>query len=146
MPLIDRLQSSFLTFHQRVYTSSGGRVGHRLIGVPTLLLHTKGRKSGLARTAALVYAVDSAGNYVVVASNGGSDVPPGWLANVRAEPHVAVQVARRRMAATASVVSRGDDDYEGLWRAVNDNNHGRYDRYQQQTDRPIALVRLSPSS
>jgi deazaflavin-dependent oxidoreductase (nitroreductase family) len=143
--LVDRLQSSFLTFHQWIYTASGGRIGHRLIGVPTLLLHTKGRKSGLARTAALVYAVDPDGNYVVVASNGGSDVPPGWLANLRADPHVAVQVATRRMGVTASVVSRGDDDYEALWRAVNDNNHGRYDGYQQKTNRPIPLVRLSPS-
>ncbi|MGA2521076.1 MAG: nitroreductase family deazaflavin-dependent oxidoreductase [Acidimicrobiales bacterium] len=141
---LDRLQSGFLVFHQWVYEASGGRVGHRLIGVPTLLLHTTGAKTGQPRTAALVYAMDGA-DYVVVASNGGADTPPGWLANVRAAPEVSVQVATRRLSVTASVLVPGDEDYASLWRLVNDNNHGRYDAYQAKTQRPIALVRLSPA-
>ncbi len=143
--LTDRLQSGFLVVHQRVYEASGGRIGHRLIGVPTLLLHTTGRKTGLPRTAALVYAVDG-GDYVVVASNGGSDAAPGWLANVRAAPDVSVRVATRRLPARASVVVPGDGDYARLWRLVNDNNHKRYDAYQAKTARPIPLVRLSPTA
>jgi hypothetical protein len=31
-----------------------------------------------------------------------------------------------------------------LWRAVNEVNRGRYDRYQAKTSRPIPLVRLMP--
>src|SRR5439155_26077091 len=98
------------------------------------------------RTASLVYARDGDG-YVVTASNGGADRPPGWLHNVSAKPEVEVQIGRKRFPATARVVDKGDDpDYERLWRLVNATNHGRYDRYQTKTRRPIALVVLTPSA
>jgi deazaflavin-dependent oxidoreductase (nitroreductase family) len=65
-------------------------VGQRLIGVPCLLLRTTGRKSGTVRTSALVYARDGE-DYLLVASNGGADRPPGWLFNIQAEPKVEIQ-------------------------------------------------------
>ena len=114
-----------------------------MIGVPTLLLRTTGRRSATQRTNALVYARD--GNaYVLVASNGGDDSPPGWLFNVRAKPEVEIQVAKTKMAGTARVLEPGDQDYERLWRLVNDNNHNRYDGYQSKTSRPIPLIVVSP--
>ncbi len=39
----------------------------------------------------------------------------------------------------------GDEDYDRLWRLVNDNNHDRYDAYQRMTSRPIPLVVVTPS-
>jgi F420H(2)-dependent quinone reductase len=138
------MQGQFLKLHQLLYERSDGRVGHRMIGVPTLLLRSTGRRSGAQRCNALVYAPDGA-DYVLVASNGGSDRAPGWLFNVRDRPAVEVQVARRRNPGTARVVERGDGDYERLWRLVNDNNHGRYDAYQAGTARAIALVVVSPA-
>src|SRR5439155_389991 len=80
------------------------------------------------------------GRYAVVASNGGADQPPGWLHNVQAQPKVEVQLGRTTQPATASVVERGDADYERLWRLVNANNGNRYDAYQRRTDRPIPIV------
>lgn len=133
-----------LHLHQAVYDLSDGRVGHHLLGVPCLLLRTTGRRTGRSRTSALVYARDGE-DYVVVASLGGSDDPPAWLHNVRAEPHVGVQVGRRRFPATATVVERGEADYARLWRLVNEVNRGRYDSYQAKTSRPIPLVRLTPA-
>ena len=41
-----------LKVHQLVYERSGGLVGHRLLGMPTLLLRTTGRRSGQTRTSA----------------------------------------------------------------------------------------------
>jgi deazaflavin-dependent oxidoreductase (nitroreductase family) len=139
------LQSGFLRLHQTVYVGTGGLVGHRMIGVPSLLMRSVGRKTGEARTAALVYAKDG-DSFVVVASNGGADRPPGWLHNVKAEPNVDVQVARRRTKATAEVLTPEHADYERLWKLVNVTNHQRYDSYQAKTARPIALVRLTPTS
>jgi F420H(2)-dependent quinone reductase len=133
-----------LTVHQWIYSRSGGRIGHRLIGVPCLLLRTTGRKSGAVRTSALVYAQDGA-SYVVVASNGGADRPPGWLFNIQAEPRVEIQVGTVTQSATASVVKVTEDEYPRLWKAVNDNNHGRYDGYQAKTSRPIPVVVLTPA-
>jgi len=139
------LQSAFLRFHQGLYVGTGGRIGHRLIGVPSLLLRSVGRKSGAPRTAALVYAKDGE-SFVVVASNGGADRPPGWLHNVRAQANVEVQFGRRSAAATAEVLTPEHADYDRLWKLVNATNHQRYDSYQAKTTRPIALVRLTPTS
>jgi deazaflavin-dependent oxidoreductase (nitroreductase family) len=133
-----------LTLHQRLYERTGGLIGHRLIGVPSALLRTTGRHTGQPRTSALVYARDG-GDYLVVASNGGSDRPPGWLFNIEAKPEVEMQVARTQFAARARVVSANDPEYPRLWDAVNSNNHGRYRRYQTKTDRKIPVVVITPS-
>jgi deazaflavin-dependent oxidoreductase (nitroreductase family) len=143
--LADTLQGPILRLHQMLYERSDGRVGHRMVGVPTLLLRCTGRRTGEERCNALVYAQDGP-NYVLVASNGGSDDPPGWLFNVREKPEAEIQIERRRIPVTARVLERGDADYDRLWRLVNDNNHARYDAYQTQTARPIPLVLASPVS
>jgi deazaflavin-dependent oxidoreductase (nitroreductase family) len=135
---------NLLSVHSRVYSGTGGRIGHRLIGVPCLLLRTTGRKTGQPRTVALVYARDGA-RYLVVASNNGSDHPPGWFFNLREQPAVEIQVGRSRQPAAAAVVMPGDPDYPRLWQAVNDNNHGRYHGYQAKTARPIPVVVLTPA-
>jgi F420H(2)-dependent quinone reductase len=135
---------SVLSVHQWLYSRSGGRIGHRLIGVPALLLRTTGRKSGMVRTSALVYAKDG-DSYLLVASNGGADRPPGWLFNIQAQPKVEIQVARCTTSATATVVKAGDPGYPRLWKAVNDNNHGRYGGYQAKTSRPIPVVVVTPT-
>src|SRR6202011_1145685 len=103
--------SAVLRLHQKLYVRSNGRVGHRMVGVPTLLLRTTGRRSGATRTNALVYARDGQ-VYLVVASNGGADRPPAWLHNLRAKPEVEIQVARERRTATARIVEPTDPDYE----------------------------------
>jgi deazaflavin-dependent oxidoreductase (nitroreductase family) len=133
-----------LRVHQAIYEATDGRVGHGTIGVPTLLLHTTGRRSGRTRTNALVYARDG-DDYLVVASKGGDPTAPGWLHNVRANPEVEVQVRRNRRRGTARVVERTDPDYDRLWRIVNENNRDRYTAYQEKTDRPIPVVVVSPS-
>ncbi len=143
MSLTSALQGPMLRLHQLLYERSDGRVGQGMIGVPTLLLRTTGRRSGARRCNALVYAMDSA-DYVVVASNGGAASSPGWLFNLRAKPAVELQVARKRLPATARVLEPGDEHYSRLWQLVNENNHGRYDAYQAGTARPIPLVVLSP--
>jgi F420H(2)-dependent quinone reductase len=134
-----------LKVHERLYKATDGRVGHKMIGVPTLLLRTTGRKSGQTRTNALVYAKDGA-DLLVVASNGGSDRPPAWLFNLEANPDVEVQVGRERQKATARALRPGDPDYERLWKIVNENNKDRYTAYQKQTDRPIPVVALTPGA
>ncbi len=143
MRVAAQLQQSSLRFHAWAYQRTGGRLGHHLIGVPTLLLETIGRRSGTRRTNALVYAKDGA-SYVVVASKGGADQPPAWLLNLRAQPQVEIQVARTRMRAQAAIVEQGDPDYERLWRLVNDHNHDRYHGYQTKTQRPIPMVVVTP--
>jgi deazaflavin-dependent oxidoreductase (nitroreductase family) len=143
MPLANRLYVGALRAHQFLYERSGGLVGHRLLGVPTLLLRTTGRRSGRTRTNALVYA-DEGDRYLVVPSNGGADRPPAWLLNLETEPRIEIQIGRDRRPATAAIVGADDRDFERLWELVNDNNRGRYEAYQGLTTRPIPVVALTP--
>lgn len=138
------LQEIGLRLHQAVYVRSDGRIGHRTIGVPSLLLRSRGRRTGTNRTNALIYARDGH-EYVLVASNHGRDRQPAWLLNLEAEPHVEVQVARIRFPAVSRIVRPSDPDYVRLWRLANAANHARYDAYQSKTSRPILLVVLTPS-
>jgi len=143
MGLAETITGQVLKLHQQLYVRSDGRVGHKMIGVPTLLLRSKGRRSGRTRTNALVYARDG-GDYLLVASNGGADKPPAWLHNVRADPSVEVQVGRERRPASARIVEPGNPDYDRLWRAVNENNRDRYAAYQKMTSRPIPVIAVTP--
>lgn len=133
-----------LRIHEELYKRSDGRIGHRTIGVPTLLLRTTGRRSGATRTNALVYARDG-DDYLVVASNGGADRPPGWLHNVRAKPEVEIQIVRDRRPGTARIIEPSDPSYDRLWKVVNANNRDRYTAYQKKTTRPIPVIAITPS-
>src|SRR2546423_15707093 len=115
MPMrrFDRVVGSrLLALHQRLYELSGGRFGHGLGHVRTLLLRTAGRKSGQRRTAALLYLRDGE-RFVVVGSKGGSDTPPAWLLNLQDDPDVEVQVGTRRFPARARVATAAEQ--QRLW-------------------------------
>jgi F420H(2)-dependent quinone reductase len=142
--LTDRLTHTVLLVHGRIYARTGGRVGHRLLGVPCLLLHTVGARSGAVRTNSLAYAMDGRA-YVVVASSGGSPRNPSWYHNVRANPAVVAQIGIKRVPVTARVVLPDDADYERLWNLVNLNNKQRYAAYQRLTTRSIPIVVLDPA-
>ena len=138
------LTSQVLRVHEKLYVASDGRIGHKMLGVPTLLLHTTGRRSGVTRTNGLVYAQDG-DDYLVVPSNGGADRAPAWLHNLQADPSVEIQIGRERRPATARVVDTTDPEHQRLWQIVNQNNRDRYTAYQQQTARPIPVVALTPT-
>jgi F420H(2)-dependent quinone reductase len=136
--------SQVLRVHEKLYVASNGRVGHKVLGVPALLLRTTGRRSGVTRTNGLVYARDGA-DFLVVPSNGGADRAPAWLHNLQADPAVEVQIGRERRPAAARVINASDPDFDRLWTIVNDNNRGRYRAYQEKTARPIPVVAITPS-
>ena len=127
-----------LGLHQSIYVLTGGRLGHRLGRVRTLLLRTRGRKSGRQRTAALLYHVDG-DRFVVVGSKGGSDTAPDWLLNLQADPDVEVQVGTERFPARARIATAAE--HRRLW-PVMTALWSDYDRYQAQTSRRIPLVIL----
>ena len=131
-----------LRAHAFVYEHTDGLIGHRVLGVPCLMLRTTGRKTGQTRTNSLVYAEDG-DRYLVVASKGGAPKAPAWLLNLRAKPEVQVQIGRTRFQATGTEIGPDDPDYARLWKLVNDNNGNRYDAYQKKTTRPIPVVALS---
>jgi F420H(2)-dependent quinone reductase len=147
-----RFVDPYLRLHRYIYERTDGRVGKHSNRVPALLLTTTGRRSGERRTVGLTYCRDR-GDYVVVASNGGSDRPPGWLLNLESDPSVRLRVGRNVLAATARVADAVERAQ--LWPLVNRTNRGmsrlfhrgvsgRYDVYQHHTERELAVVILMP--
>ncbi|OBJ36130.1 nitroreductase [Mycolicibacterium mucogenicum] len=145
MPLWEKyLGLPLLKMHDRIYQKTEGRIGHQFPGVPpSLLLHTVGAKTGLARTTSLTYAKDGDA-YLVVASKGGEPTAPGWYFNLKAKPEIEINVGTKRIPVTARVVGKDDPDYARLWQVVNKNNANRYAGYQKRTTRPIPVVALTP--
>jgi F420H(2)-dependent quinone reductase len=148
MPLPSWLEQDVLPrvfrIHDAVYQKTNGWIGHRTLGVPSLLLHTVGAKTGTARTTSLSYARDG-GNYLIVASKGGYPKAPGWYHNLKAHPSVEINVGSKRFGVTAKPVLPDDPDYARLWQIVNKNNSNRYVAYQKKTSRPIPVVVLKPA-
>jgi deazaflavin-dependent oxidoreductase (nitroreductase family) len=141
---LEKIGIRLLRMHDLIYKKSGGRIGHHIPGAPpSLLLHTTGAKTGIARSNTLTYAEDG-GKYYIVASLGGAPKAPGWYHNLKANPQVEINVGPRRLAATARPILPEDPDYARLWRLVNDNNSGQYDAYQKRTTRAIPIVELTP--
>jgi F420H(2)-dependent quinone reductase len=141
--LEEKVLPPVLRVHDAVYRGTNGWIGHRTLGIPSLLLHTVGAKTGKQRTTSLTYARDGA-DYLIVASKGGDPKAPGWYHNLKAKPDVEINVGPKRFGVTARPVQPGDPDYERLWRIVNKNNSNRYAEYQKKTSRPIPVVVLTP--
>lgn len=127
--------------HIRDYVDSNGEKGHRWRGYPTLLLTTRGRKTGLQRRTALIYGTDDQ-DFIIVASNGGSAAHPLWYLNLAEEPHVEVQVGAEIFAARALEVN--GQEKERLW-LVMAGIFPTYDRYRvtaAKRGRDIPLIVL----
>jgi deazaflavin-dependent oxidoreductase (nitroreductase family) len=124
--------------HIRRYMESDGKAGHRWSGVHTLLLTTRGRRSGKLRRTALIYGRDG-DRYLVVASSGGAKHHPAWYLNLTENPEVEVQVGPDRFAARAHTAS--GEEKARLWGTMA-SIWPEYDRYQARTERDIPLVVL----
>jgi deazaflavin-dependent oxidoreductase (nitroreductase family) len=108
--------------------------------LPTLLLTTKGRKSGEPRALPLIYGRHGDA-YVVIASKGGMPEHPLWFRNLEAEPACELQVAARHLRARARVA--GGAERERLWKQMAEI-YPPYLDYQKATKRTIPVVVLDP--
>ncbi|MEV0025758.1 nitroreductase family deazaflavin-dependent oxidoreductase [Streptomyces atroolivaceus] len=121
-----------------LYESSGGTKGTTQLGVPCLLLDYVGRRSGAVRRTVLMYGRDG-DDYLIVASNGGSDHHPLWYLNLLAGPAVDVRVGTERFPALAETLSA--EEKERVWPHLVEV-FPRYAQYRAGTDRDIPVVRL----
>jgi deazaflavin-dependent oxidoreductase (nitroreductase family) len=139
-PEVHDSPSSWVASHIRTYVDSDGEKGHTWQGVPTLLLTTRGRKSGKLRRTALIYGIDGGTDgdrYVVVASKGGAEHHPSWYLNLSANAEVQVQVGADKFTGRARDATA--EEKPRLWRMMN-GVWPDYDNYQTKTDRQIPVV------
>ena len=129
--------------HIKEYVKTDGKKGHDWNGVPTLLLTTRGRKSGKLRRTALIYGRDGK-NYLIVASHGGAPRHPQWYLNLVENPAVQLQVGAEKFAAKARTAT--PKEKPRLWKLMSEL-FPRYDLYKEEAakaKRVIPLVILEP--
>jgi deazaflavin-dependent oxidoreductase (nitroreductase family) len=108
--------------------------------LPTLLLTTRGRKSGESRALPLIYGTAGA-SYVVIASKGGMPTHPLWYRNLEADPACELNVGAQQLRAKARVAE--GEEREQLWKQMAEV-YPPYLDYQKATDRTIPVVVLDP--
>ena len=134
--------------HIRAYVESGGAKGYKYNGYDTLLLTTRGRKTGKLRHTALIYGRDG-DRYVLVASNGGTLHNPLWYLNLLEEPQVQVQVGKDIFSARARPATA--EEKPALWQMMV-RIFSQYEGYQRKAKRDIPVIiveridELEPSS
>lgn len=131
----------------REFRENAGRVGHPFTGLPMILVHHVGARSGTERVTPLRW-FDDDGRYVLVAANAGAPRSPAWYHNLMAHPDVVVEVADGRGGVETRRVHAGElsgAERDRIWTWIKDNNGGFGD-YEQRTDRVIPLVALTPGA
>jgi deazaflavin-dependent oxidoreductase (nitroreductase family) len=128
--------------YRNVLRTTKGKVGGKLLGLPTLDLVTTGRKSGQVRHSMLTAPVIDGDRIVLVASYGGSPGHPHWFLNLRDNPDVTIYFRgeERRMRARVA----NPDERAALWPRVTAKAKN-YADYQTKTAREIPLVILEPA-
>jgi deazaflavin-dependent oxidoreductase (nitroreductase family) len=126
--------------HVERYRATAGEEGHDWQGTQTLLLTTTGRNSGEPRTTPLIYG-RRGDDYLVVASQGGSDIAPNWYRNIEQHPEVELQVKDKQFKARGRAAT--PEEKPELWKTMT-AEWPAYDEYQERTDREIPVVVLEP--
>jgi deazaflavin-dependent oxidoreductase (nitroreductase family) len=110
-------------------------------GLPSMLLITTGRRSGLERTQPLLYAADG-DSFVVIGSNWGQPHHPAWSANLLANPEAVAVVAGRRIPVVAALATGGERDR--LWTLL-EQTWPAYRAYERRAaGRHLRIFRLTP--
>lgn len=120
------------------FRADEGRVGGPFEGVPLILVHHTGARSGKRRVNPMGY-LPAGDRIVVFASKGGADTNPDWYYNLLAHPEVTVETGTETFRATATVVTGGERDALCA-RAAEEFPF--FADYQSKTRRVIPVVAL----
>jgi deazaflavin-dependent oxidoreductase (nitroreductase family) len=120
------------------FRANKGEVGGQFAGMPILLLHHTGAKTGTERVNPVAYqAVD--GHFAVFASKGGAPTNPDWFHNVRANPDVTIEVGTETFPVRARVAE--GEERDRIWTRQKERYPG-FASYEQRTERQIPVIVL----
>lgn len=122
------------------FHANQGRVGGMFEGMPLLLLHHTGAKSGKSRINPLAYQSD-AGRYVIFASKGGAPTHPDWYHNLKAHPNIPIEVGTSTIDVVASEATGAER--ERLFRTQAERIP-QFAEYEQKAGRIIPVIVLTP--
>jgi deazaflavin-dependent oxidoreductase (nitroreductase family) len=124
------------------FRANEGRVGGPFEGVPILLLHHTGAKSGQERVSPLAYQADG-DRLVVFGSKGGAPTNPGWYYNLLANSRTTVEVGTETREVNARVAE--GEERQRIWDRQKALVPAFAD-YEQKTPRQIPVVVLEPAA
>ncbi len=113
--------------------------GAGFLGEDTLILTTRGRRTGEPRSTP-VYYVEHGGHRYIAASFAGSDTPPHWFLNLVAQPTVGVDIRGQSSAHTARVLP--PEEAARIWPKLV-ALYPTFRRYQERTHRRIPVIELT---
>lgn len=122
------------------FRANGGKAGGVFEGMPLLLLHNVGAKSGTAHVTPLVY-LDVDGRQAIFASKGGAPNNPGWYHNLKAEPNVSIEVGTDTLDVVAEEVTGAERD---RIYSIQEEKLPQFSEYAQKTERKIPVIVLAP--
>ncbi|NJN53807.1 MAG: nitroreductase family deazaflavin-dependent oxidoreductase [Anaerolineae bacterium] len=126
--------------HVALYRQSSGKFANRIANLPVLLITTFGRKSGKPYTNPVVY-IKEGQDFVVSATNGGSDTVPGWYLNLKSRPEAQIEVGQTvyRVQVTITEGEERSRLYEKFKTASSN-----FVKYEKDTSRVLPVIRLTP--
>lgn len=121
------------------FRQNDGKVGGMFEGVPLLVLHSIGAKTGAERINPLMYQ-DVDGGYAVFASKAGADTNPDWYHNLVVNPDASIEIG----SGTENVRARIADgeEYDQIW-TTQKQNWPQFAEYEQKTSRsriPVVVL------
>lgn len=113
-------------------------------GLPVLILHHFGARTGTERVNPVAYLKDQE-NYVIFATHGGRPSNPRWYVNLIQRPEVMIEVAGRDGLQVVAVRARLADrsERDRLWSAQT-AIFSPFIEYQERTTRQVPVVVLEP--
>jgi F420H(2)-dependent quinone reductase len=132
----------FTPVHTWLYRKLNGGLGtdKMTLGAPVLVLTTKGRRSGEARSVPIGH-VRVNGEIVVAGTNGGLEPTPAWVLNLLAEPRCTIQVRDETFEVVAEFLE--GEEWENHWSQLA-NAYPTYNKARSWVTRHIPLIRLRP--
>lgn len=134
-------------FNQQIieeFRGNGGKVGGPFEGLPLVLLHHTGAKSGTKRVNPLAYQRIGDDSVAVFASKGGAPTNPDWYYNVVANPNTSIEIGDEQYDVTARVAS--GDERERIWEAQKTAfpNFAEYETTSGGREIPVVVLDRAP--
>jgi deazaflavin-dependent oxidoreductase (nitroreductase family) len=122
------------------FRANGGKVGGYFEGMPIVLVHHTGAKTGTERVNPVAY-VRVGDAYAVFASKAGAPKHPHWYHNLLAHPRTKIETGDQELEVLAREAK--GEERERIYSEMVELRP-QFGEYQQKTDRVIPVVVLEP--
>jgi deazaflavin-dependent oxidoreductase (nitroreductase family) len=126
------------------FRANQGKVGGMFEGMPILLVHHTGAKTGTERVNPVAYQKLDDGGWAIFASKGGYPKNPDWYHNLVANPKARIEVGTDEYDVVAHEAK--GDERERIWTTQKERYHG-FAEYEEKTKgiRDIPVMVLEPT-